>query len=89
MKKYFARIPNGFKQYLGRSTLMQECLDRGAEIWEEDESGKETLIATPEGGFLCDPPVFPVPQKMAVGTGTAGDTQEALNIILGIKETAA
>lgn len=67
MKKYFA-ISKEDKQgtYLSEDKQMDKYLALGWDIYEED-AGAETLIATPEKGFLIERPVFPVAEILKIG----------------------
>ncbi len=67
MKKYFA-ISKEDKQgtYLSVDKQMDKYLALGWDIYEED-AGVETLIATPEKGFLIERPVFPVTEIFRIG----------------------
>lgn len=45
--------------YLATDSQMDRYLEAGWDIYQEDESRRRTLIATPEDGFLIERPVFP------------------------------
>ena len=57
MAPYLAQWPGG-GIYLSSSDQMDRYLEKGASIYQE-EDGVQTLIATPEEGFLVERPVFP------------------------------
>jgi len=57
MTTYLAQWPGG-AIYLSSSEQMDQYLGRGASIYQE-EDGVQTLIATPEDGYLVERPVFP------------------------------
>lgn len=48
--------------YLSRDEQMEQYLEKGASIYRE-EGEVETLIATPEQGFLVDRPTFPTAES--------------------------
>jgi len=61
MISYIAKWEDG-SVYLARDEQMEQYLDKGASIYRaEDEV--ETLIATPEQGFLVDRPTFPTAES--------------------------
>lgn len=67
MKDYYAKEKKGNHGiYLSFDYQMDEYLNAGWEIYEEDENGKK-LIATPEDGFKTERPVFPAVERMQIG----------------------
>ncbi len=61
MKLYKAK-KEGSQIYLKDSDQMDRYLEKGCDIYEENEDGSNTLIATPEKGYLVEKPFFPIPQ---------------------------
>lgn len=61
MASYLAKWDGGCT-YLSRDEQMEPYLSKGASIYREDD-GAETLIATPEQGFLVDRPTFPISES--------------------------
>lgn len=60
---YLAKYRNTMV-YLSSSNQMQSYMRAGFEIYEEAPDGTRSLIATPEDGFLIDPPpVFPTSER--------------------------
>ena len=59
---------------------MFECLDKGMEIYEIDEDGNETLIATPENGFMKEIPMI----ENTASTGN--EMMKILKIIIGAED---
>ena len=67
MKEYIAKSPDGLNgTYLSVDNQMDRYLKNGWNIYEFDiDAGEEeTLIATPEDGFMVERPVFPVMQTI-------------------------
>ena len=81
MCTYFAKLGNN-GIYLTRDEQMEQFLENGASIYR-DENGTETLIATPEQGFLLDRPTFPIEK-----TAAPADSEYAIagRILLGLED---
>ena len=73
MVMYLAKYGNA-QLYLARSDQMDKHLSAGAEIYQEDEDGAQTLVATPNDGFLVPRPVFPVKSIFFQASETEGGT---------------
>ena len=71
---YLAKWDGG-RVYLSRDEQMEQFLEKGANIYKEEE-GTETLIATPEEGFLVERPTFPVRYR---STSLAGNGNTIVN----------
>lgn len=69
--------------YLSQDEQMDKYLEKGAEIYSE-ENGVQTLIATPENGFLVERPVFPV--QTTSKQLTANEYEAAVKILFGLEE---
>ena len=74
---------NGGCVFLSRDTQMDEFLSKGASIYSV-ENDAETLIATPEDGFLAERPVFPVPEEATFSAES--DYAIAGKILLGLED---
>ena len=82
MSVYLAKWENN-GIYLSRDEQMDYYLNKGASIYKE-EDGVETLIATPENGYLIERPTFPEKQS---ATGPAiSEYAMAGCILLGLEE---
>lgn len=57
MVSYFAKKGNGII-YLSKSEQMDEMLAKGASIYSDNGDGSNTLIATPDEGYLSERPVI-------------------------------
>jgi len=66
-----------------KDTQMDEHLARGAKIYSV-EGEKNTLIATPNDGFLTERPVFPVAKTIRIGSSS--ELEKAARIMLGMEE---
>lgn len=78
---YFAKFGNN-GIYLTKDEQMEQYLKNGASIYRED-GDTETLIATPEKGFLVDRPKFPVQKS----TGSVeSEYAVAGRILLGLED---
>lgn len=67
MKDYAAKAPDGTTgTFLSVDTQMDHYLKYGWSIFQI-EDGEETLIATPETGFLVERPVFPIRESIRIG----------------------
>lgn len=84
---YLARTPDGSSQVsLCRDSQMEQYLEYGCYIYQQDDEdqSKETLIATPEDGFLVERPTFPVAQSSE--TNQDAELTQAAKILLGMEE---
>lgn len=69
MNEYFAQYTSEEETtivFLTSGGQMDKYLELGCSIYEVDEEGEQTLIATPEDGFLVDRPVFPVKETVRI-----------------------
>lgn len=82
---YLARAKDGSSQiYLSKDTQMDTYLENGCNIYFENEDDQsETLIATPEDGFLTERPVFPKSETITFGSS---EMEQAAKILLGMEE---
>ena len=82
MVSYSAKWDDG-KIYLSDDMQMEQYLEKGASIYRE-ENEVETLIATPEQGFLVDRPTFPITESSI----PHGDSEYAIagRILLGLED---
>lgn len=79
---YLAKWDGG-SIFLSRDEQMEQYLEKGAEIYRE-ENGAETLIATPQNGFLVERPTFP---ESATSTSPAASEYAiAGKILLGLED---
>lgn len=69
--------------FLSKDEQMEQYLEKGAEIYRE-ENDTETLIATPEKGFLVERPTFPEPVTSTLPA--ASDYAIAGKILLGLED---
>lgn len=69
--------------YLSRDEQMEQYLEKGASIYRED-GGAETLIATPEQGFLIERPNFPIAETSTRPADSEYAT--AGRILLGLED---
>lgn len=79
---YLAKWDGG-SVYLSRDTQMEQYLNMGASIYRE-ENGTETLIATPERGFIEDRPTFPIAESSI--PPAASEYATAGRILLGLED---
>ncbi len=60
IKGYFAKKTNEKIQYsISDSDEMDKYLTNGFSIYQLDIENKETIIATPDKGYLIEKPIFP------------------------------
>lgn len=80
--RYLAKWKGGCV-FLSRDEQMEEFLTKGASIYSVDND-VETLIATPEDGFLVERPTFPV--ATVANFSAASDYEIAGKILLGLED---
>lgn len=83
---YLARAKDGSSQvYLTKDTQMDAYLERNCNIYfENNDDETETLIATPEDGFLVERPVFPTTTTFTPKAASS-DLEQAAAILLGLE----
>ena len=80
--EYLAKWSDG-QVFLTRDDQMEQFLEKGACIYSY-ENGVETLIATPENGFLVERPTFPV--AVEAKFTAQSDYEVAGKILLGMED---
>lgn len=81
---YLAKWDGG-QTYLSKDTQMEEYLEKGASIYCESNN-HQSLIATPEKGFLIERPVFPIVASSSIIDNNQNDYETAAKILLGLEE---
>lgn len=83
---YLARAKDGNSQvYLTKDAQMDVYLERNCNIYfENNDNETETLIATPEDGFLVERPVFPTTTTFTPKAASS-DLEQAAAILLGLE----